>query len=1169
MEYNHIKVKLNSGEGVVKYSTEVAPSGYYFLPTSKEDIGRSFFLAVEGPTGWNFEPTQAKVFIGQSGVCQRADANDKPIEGDINFYFTGFSISGQVVGEDCGSNEKISGPEGITIQLQVLDSSNSYKLVGSTHTNDKGSYTFSNIFPGNYHLLASHPTWLLSKKEANITIVEWGNFKVSTDFIVSGYDIKGSIMTSVKNSRREPVMGVDVILYLDNSKVSSKIDSNTCGNIPQLPKELHNEKKAVCASRTNEEGKYTFHNIPCGQYTLVPIYRTSSSFDISPSSRSIEITGGSLSIEEPFVVLGFSISGKVVDGKGNGLKGVVIKVNDIQKAITDDTGIYKLEQLSSGQYNIEASKEHYKFNNLIGHNINPNNAILPQITVKEYEVCGKVIVTNPSTQIERTISISSDKGTKEISTKKDGKFCFFAEPGKYTLVPIISNQEKSSGFTLNPSTLELQVSDSPIFNVLFVQTRVSISGKVKCIQSCISQGIEFQLRTKEGAGVVIKSNGLIRDSPDSFEFLEVLPGNYEVTIGIPHKVAQHQWCWDKTSIDIVVKTDNITDLQFTQTGYSVSMYSDVPVQTEFRQKDKIVQVFDLTGGSFEGCLKKSGVYTVTTKSCYTFGEEHKYDTNRYDTLKFSALRTQVHGSIEVVGDIPSKDIHLKLSKSSGDSVLNVTKSKEGNKYEYSFFAKRSEEFTLTPKVESIHNLLFYPRFTNNVISSFECPQSLPTFTARAGIFLKGSVDPKVSGVEITASFAETNEQFAQIFTDNSGTYNIGPLYDDQQYKVTAFKEDYVFEEKSKGNFKAIQLGRISVIVKESGTSNSLLQSNSKVLLSLSGENYRSNNVTHPNGTLIFHSLYPDTYFLKPMLKEYSFNPSSSSVTVSEGTDAKVEFTATRVAYSCYGNVVALNGEPEQFVTVQAVNVDNEGDKEETQADSNGSFRIRGLTPNKSYRVTVKGTNTDNVERATPDYSIITVGSTDVKGIQFIVFRKPSKLDISGTVNVNLNNLVTNQSALKLNDWISSISITLRSNDGSIPDKTIQLGPSTNNYFEFSSLPKGKYIVKMQPNLPRNIQRNFANVKPIEQSVVVDNGNVHVEFDLSPVLSSETQDQSGGTSIGFVLILFGLVIFAIFNPKTALSIVQSIREGKWKKQQTQQPENDNPWISDRLKQQKRK
>jgi hypothetical protein len=43
-------------------------------------------------------------------------------------------------------------------------------------------------------------------------------------------------MTSVKNSRREPVMGVDVILYLDNSKVSSKIDSNTCGNIPQLPK---------------------------------------------------------------------------------------------------------------------------------------------------------------------------------------------------------------------------------------------------------------------------------------------------------------------------------------------------------------------------------------------------------------------------------------------------------------------------------------------------------------------------------------------------------------------------------------------------------------------------------------------------------------------------------------------------------------------------------------------------------------------------------------------------------------------------------------------------------------------------------------------------------------------------------------------------------------------
>jgi len=656
---------------------------------------------------------------------------------------------------------------------------------------------------------------------------------------------------------------------------------------------------------------------------------------------------------------------------------------------------------------------------------------------------------------------------------------------------------------------------------------------------------------------------------NNFEFKEVLPGNYNIQVDTPK---ESKWCWEKSSLEISVKTENISGIEFIQSGYEVSIRSSHPLSAEFQhQTDKSAESFDLKGGDFKFCVKKPGVYKVTPKSCYKLEkEEYSYDTSKPDTVKFVATHFLVRGFIQIEGsEVPAKDIQVNLLKGEDKSVLTVSKSKEDKKYEYSFFSEMGEEYKLTPTIDSKHNLLFYPRSIEASTQSSDCPQTLPSFTARPGVFLKGSIEPKVSGVEITAVNVNSNEQIAQIHTDNSGTYNIGPLYDDQQYKVTAFKEDFVFEEKSKGNFKAIQLGRISVIVKEVGGSNSLIQSNSKVLLSLSGENYRSNNYTHPNGSLIFHSLYPDTYFLRPMLKEYLFSPSSSTVTVTEGTDAKVEFTATRVAYSCYGNVVALNGEPEQFVTVEAVNIENEGDREETQADANGGFRIRGLSPNKSYKVTVKSTPTDNVERATPDHSIIKVGTTDVKDIQFIVFRKPSKLDLSGTVDVNLNNLASNQSSLKLNDWISSISITLRSEDGSIADKTIQLGPSNNNYFEFSGLPKGKYAVKMQPNLARSMQRTFGNVKPTEQTVVLDNANVHIRFDLTPTLNAESQE-SGGASVGFVIILFGAVIFAIFNPKMALSIIQSIRTGSWKKPQTQEREGDNPWISDRLKlQNKRK
>jgi hypothetical protein len=51
VDFTVVKVKLLSRDGVLKYSTECAPTGHYFVPTY--DKG-SFFLEIEGPAGWNF-----------------------------------------------------------------------------------------------------------------------------------------------------------------------------------------------------------------------------------------------------------------------------------------------------------------------------------------------------------------------------------------------------------------------------------------------------------------------------------------------------------------------------------------------------------------------------------------------------------------------------------------------------------------------------------------------------------------------------------------------------------------------------------------------------------------------------------------------------------------------------------------------------------------------------------------------------------------------------------------------------------------------------------------------------------------------------------------------------------------------------------------------------------
>lgn len=58
----------------------------------------------------------------------------------------------------------------------------------------------------------------------------------------------------------------------------------------------------------------------------------------------------------------------------------------------------------------------------------------------------------------------------------------------------------------------------------------------------------------------------------------------------------------------------------------------------------------------------------------------------------------------------------------------------------------------------------------------------------------------------------------------------------------------------------------------------------------------------------------------------------------------------RVAFSCFGTVTALNGEPEGSVSVEAIGIapDRCAEyQEDATSEANGQFRIRGLLPGVS------------------------------------------------------------------------------------------------------------------------------------------------------------------------------------------------------------------------------
>lgn len=120
-----------------------------------------------------------------------------------------------------------------------------------------------------------------------------------------------------------------------------------------------------------------------------------------------------------------------------------------------------------------------------------------------------------------------------------------------------------------------------------------------------------------------------------------------------------------------------------------------------------------------------------------------------------------------------------------------------------------------------------------------------------------------------------------------------------------------------------------------------------MLLSLSGgQSYRKNSITGEEGKLVFNSLSPGEYYLRPMMKEYRFDPPSKMIKVVEGATVKINLFGKRVAFSAYGSVTSLNGEPEAGLLVevqgQGGNCDNL--QEEATTEENGSFRIRGLQP---------------------------------------------------------------------------------------------------------------------------------------------------------------------------------------------------------------------------------
>uniref|UniRef100_A0A4X1VNN6 Nodal modulator 1 n=1 Tax=Sus scrofa TaxID=9823 RepID=A0A4X1VNN6_PIG len=1082
INYSLIEIKLYTKHGTLKYQTDCAPNnGYFMIPLY--DKG-DFILKIEPPLGWSFEPTTVELYVdGVSDICTKG--------GDINFVFTGFSVNGKVL-----SKGQPLGPAGVQVSLR---STGTDAKIQSTVTQPGGKFAFFKVLPGDYEILATHPTWAL--KEASTTVrVTNSNANAAGPLIVAGYNVSGSV-----RSDGEPMKGVKFLLF--SSSVSKEI----------------------------------------------PFYRGERiTFDVAPSRLDFTVEHDSLKIEPVFHVMGFSVTGRVLNGpEGEGVPDAVVTLNNQIKVRTKADGSFRLENITTGTYTIHAQKEHLYFET-VTIKIAPNTPQLADIIATGFSVCGQIsILRFPDTVKQMSkykVVLSSqdkDKSLVTVETDAQGSFCFKAKPGTYKVQVMVPEVETRAGLTLKPQTLLLAVTDRPVMDVAFVQFLASVSGKVSCLDTCGDLLVTLQSLSRQGEKRSLQLSGKLNSM--TFTFDNVLPGKYKTSI------MHEDWCWKNKSLEVEVLEEDVSAVEFRQTGYMLRCSLSHAITLEFYQDGngpENVGIYNLSKGVNRFCLSKPGVYKVTPRSCHRFEQAfYTYDTSSPSILTLTAIRHHVLGTITTD---KMMDVTVTI-KSSIDSepalVLGPLKSvqelrreqqlaeiesrrqereknggEEGGEggtkppvqemvdelqgpfsYDFSYWARSGEKITVTP---SSKELLFYPPSMEATVSGESCPGKLIEIQGKAGLFLEGQIHPELEGVEIVISEKGASSPLITVFTDDKGAYSVGPLHSDLEYTVSSQKEGYVLTavEGTIGDFKAYALAGVSFEIKAEDD-----QPLPGVLLSLSGGVFRSNLLTQDNGILTFSNLSPGQYYFKPMMKEFRFEPSSQMIEVQEGQNLKITITGYRTAYSCYGTVSSLNGEPEQGVAVEAVGQnDCSIYGEDTVTDEEGKFRLRGLLPGCVYHVQLKAEGNDHIERALPHHRVITVGNNDIDDVNIIVFRQINQFDLSGNVITSSEYLPTLWVKLYKSDNLDN------------PIQTVSLGQSL--FFHFPPLLRDgqNYVVLLDSTLPKS---QYDYVLP-QVTFTAAGYHKHITLIFNPARKLPEQDIAQGSYIALPLTL--LVLLAGYN-----------------------------------------
>lgn len=341
----------------------------------------------------------------------------------------------------------------------------------------------------------------------------------------------------------------------------------------------------------------------------------------------------------------------------------------------------------------------------------------------------------------------------------------------------------------------------------------------------------------------------------------VRPGTYEISL------STSKLCWQEDKFTVNVVSDTAAVPTFIQKGYLVTFISSHNTRIVDNAFEK-----DIKKGRTTHCLEKTGNYQFKLKGCHVYENDViSYDTSSQNNEIFLSAIKHNH---RIAVDAPEGVNDITMTVNYGG-----VKTKQGPlKYIGGFYVL---DVTLSPGDSVVlipySEILYFNPPITSYVGEDDCVERKVVFRGIKGKVFQGKVQPPLQNVLMTL---ETEKEALTTETDAQGKYRFPPQDASRSYRLSAKKDSYVLIGPNQdGDFMAHKLAEIVVQVFD-GDTGAPLQG---ALLSLSGgESYRSNLQTTEDGRITFNGLRPGEYFLRPMMKEYSFEPHSKIIDVEEG-----------------------------------------------------------------------------------------------------------------------------------------------------------------------------------------------------------------------------------------------------------------------------------------------